>query len=188
MNRVRRGLVHASAWTLATGAAVTLSWFGVHTVVSGTAYDPPRALPISDNAPGAQPGSASGAAPRASSTHRPKPSGTPSPSPSRTTGRPQEAPSSPPHGPAPDRSSAAPVSSAPGTVRGYRTDGGRVVLDLRETHAELVSATPGPGWQMQVWKQDGWLRVDFTRGADRTSVICTWNGHPPTVTTDNHTQ
>ncbi|MEV0604015.1 hypothetical protein AB0I82_32590 [Streptomyces sp. NPDC050315] len=184
MNRVLRGLIHAGAWTLATGAAVTLSWFGVHTVVSGTAYDPPRALPISDNAPGAQPDSASGAAPRASSTHRPKPS----PSPSASTDRPSEKPSSPPPSPAPDRSSTAPGSAAPSTVRGYRTDGGRVVLDLRETHAELVSATPGPGWQMQVWKQDGWLRVDFTRGPDRTSVISTWNGHPPTVTTDNHAQ
>ncbi|MFC6061714.1 hypothetical protein [Streptomyces ochraceiscleroticus] len=188
MNRVRRGLVHAGAWTLATGAAVTLSWFGVHTVVSGTAYDPPRALPISDNAPGAQPGSASGIPPRASSTHRPKPSSTPSPSPSRTTGRPQEGPSSPSHSPVPDRSSAAPGSAAPSTVRGYRTDGGRVVLDLKSSYAELVSATPGPGWQMQVWKQDGWLRVDFTRGDDHTSVICAWNGHPPVVTTDNHAQ
>lgn len=49
-----------------------------------------------------------------------------------------------------------------------------------------MSATPGPGWQMQVWKQEGWLRVDFVRGGQRTSVICTWNGHPPTVETDNH--
>ncbi|WP_223733814.1 hypothetical protein [Streptomyces purpurogeneiscleroticus] len=190
MNRVLRGLIHAGAWTLATGAAVTLSWFGVHTVVSGTAYDPPRALPISDNAPGAQPESESGAAPRASSTHRPKPSGTPSPSPTRQTTRPEE-PAAPPHTPAPSRSATAPDGGGDGdagTVRSYRTDGGRVVLDLKPSHAELVSATPGPGWQMQVWKQDGWLRVDFTRGNDHTSVISAWNGHPPVVTTDNHAQ
>jgi hypothetical protein len=43
---MRRGLVLVLAWTLATGAAVTLSWWGVHTVMAGTAYDPPRALPI----------------------------------------------------------------------------------------------------------------------------------------------
>ena len=43
---MRRGLVHVLAWSLATGAAVTLSWWGVHTVMAGTAYDPPRALPI----------------------------------------------------------------------------------------------------------------------------------------------
>ncbi|POX38365.1 hypothetical protein C3486_23710 [Streptomyces sp. Ru73] len=188
---MRRGLVHAAAWTMATGAAVTLSWFGVHTVVSGTAYDPPRALPLSDNAPGAQSESASGAAPRASSTHRPKPSATPSPSPTRTAERPEE-PATPPRSPSPSRSADAPDTSAPdggsGTVRGYRTVGGRVVLDLRATYAELVSATPGPGWQMQVWRQNGWLRVDFTRGPDRASVICAWNGHPPVVTTDDHSR
>ncbi|MEU6118025.1 hypothetical protein ABZ840_26190 [Streptomyces sp. NPDC047117] len=189
MARVRRGLVHAAAWTLATGAAVTLSWFGVHTVVSGTAYDPPRALPLSDDAPGAQADGESSATPRVSSTHRPKPSGTPSPSPTRKTTRPEE-PAAPPSSPAPTRSTADPSTPAQdegtGTVRGYRTDGGRVVLDVRSSYAELVSATPGAGWQMQVWKQDGWLRVDFTRGNDRTSVICAWNGHPPVVTTDNH--
>ncbi|NKQ29008.1 hypothetical protein HF200_32950, partial [Streptomyces galbus] len=43
---MRRGLVHVLAWSLATGAAVTLSWWGVHTVMAGTAYDPPRALPL----------------------------------------------------------------------------------------------------------------------------------------------
>ncbi|MYX96274.1 hypothetical protein GT045_16005, partial [Streptomyces sp. SID486] len=43
---MRRGLVHVLAWLLATGAAVTLSWWGVHTVMAGTAYDPPRALPV----------------------------------------------------------------------------------------------------------------------------------------------
>ncbi|MFD8027164.1 hypothetical protein ACFV3F_00075, partial [Streptomyces sp. NPDC059717] len=41
-----KGLVHVLAWSVATGAAVTLSWWGVHTVMTGTAYDPPRALPI----------------------------------------------------------------------------------------------------------------------------------------------
>ncbi|NSC21873.1 hypothetical protein FM076_11940, partial [Streptomyces albus subsp. chlorinus] len=58
--------VHAVAWTLATGAATTLSWFGVHTVLDDSSYDPPRALPVSH-------GPDTGAAPRASSTHRPGP-------------------------------------------------------------------------------------------------------------------
>ena len=51
---MRRGLVHAVAWSLATGAAVTLSWCGVHTVMAGTAYDPPRALPMSGDSASAQ--------------------------------------------------------------------------------------------------------------------------------------
>ncbi|MBX4178485.1 hypothetical protein K3A88_28170, partial [Streptomyces geysiriensis] len=46
MAAMRRGLIHVIAWLLATGAAVTLSWWGVHTVMAGTAYDAPRALPI----------------------------------------------------------------------------------------------------------------------------------------------
>ena len=57
--------MHALAWSLATGAAVTLSWWGVHTVMSGTAYDRPRALPISADA------TTQGAKPQASSTQRP---------------------------------------------------------------------------------------------------------------------
>ncbi|CAM5554755.1 hypothetical protein SCALM49S_03974 [Streptomyces californicus] len=46
MSPMRRGLVHVLAWTLSTGAAVTLSWWGVHTVLSGTLYDRPRAVPV----------------------------------------------------------------------------------------------------------------------------------------------
>ncbi|MER6921890.1 hypothetical protein ABT314_23320, partial [Streptomyces spiralis] len=63
---MHRGLVHVLAWSLATSAAVTLSWWGVHTVMAGTAYDPPRALPIT--AAGA---TTPESAPLASSTYRP---------------------------------------------------------------------------------------------------------------------
>lgn len=64
---MQRGLVHALAWSLATGAAVTLSWWGVHTVMAGTAYDPPRAVPISASARDSH----SGAGALSSSTRRP---------------------------------------------------------------------------------------------------------------------
>ncbi|AJC58212.1 MULTISPECIES: hypothetical protein [Streptomyces] len=181
-----RGLVHAAAWTLATGAAVALSWFGVHTVLSGTVYDAPRALPLSDQV-------ASSALPQVSSTHRPKPSASPSASPSSSP-----ADDRPPRTAAPSRSLDAPSSTSsalPGSgtpaptgdrIRGYVTNGGRVVLSLGADSAELVSATPNAGWQMQVWKQNQWLRIDFTGGGAHTSVICTWNGHPPLVETSNH--
>ncbi|WP_043264455.1 hypothetical protein [Streptomyces sp. CT34] len=181
---MQRGLVHAAAWTLATGAAVTLSWFGVHTVLSGTAYDPPRALPLSDQV-------ASSATPQASSTHRPKPSdsATASPSPS-DSGTPRTAVPSRTGGGAPHSPSAAPGGgSGPATgsrIRSYATSGGRVVFDLGPSSAELVSATPNAGWDMQVWKQNQWIRVDFTGGGARSSVICTWNGHTPTVQTSNN--
>lgn len=178
-----------AAWTLATGAAVALSWFGVHTVLSGTMYDAPRALPLTSQV-GSSGEQLDGATPRVSSTHRPKPTPSPTrstapddPAPSRPatpshtgSARPRHPDSGPPGG-------AAPASD--GQVKSYATAGGRVVLDMDDRSAQLVSATPNPGWEMQVWKQVGWLRVDFTGGGGHTSVICTWNGHPPTVQTSN---
>ncbi|MGP3950232.1 hypothetical protein [Streptomyces sp. 7N604] len=175
---MQRGLVHAVAWSLATGAAVTLSWWGVHTVLAGTAYDPPRALPIAGDATG-RAEAAGGAEPQSSSTQRPKPS-SPSPSkPRRPSGTPENRDTPPPRTTTPSSPSAAP--SASGDVKSYNVTGGRVVFEMNEDYAELVSATPDSSWQMQVWKQSEWIRVNFTRGANTTSVFCTWNGHPPTV-------
>lgn len=161
---MRRGLVHVLAWLLATGAAVTLSWWGVHTVMAGTAYDPPRALPVAtadattqESKPLASP----------APTRRAAPSRSPSPTPSATTARPTLAQS--------------PSPAASGQVRSYDTDGGRAVFDLGETSATLVSATPGTGWSMQVWKTESWIRVEFSSGADRVSVFCTWHDGPPRV-------
>ncbi|MFE9449191.1 hypothetical protein [Streptomyces sp. NPDC006739] len=164
---MRRGLVAVLAWSLATGAAVTLSWWGVHTVMAGTAYDPPRALPVTASGASAQ-----DSAPPAPPTSRPpapatssadKPSATAAPTPSHTPG-------------------AGPASSTSGQVRGYDTDGGRAVFDLGTTGAALVSATPGTGWSMQVWKTQTWIRVEFARSTDRVSVFCDWHDGPPHVT------
>jgi hypothetical protein len=66
-------------------------------------------------------------------------------------------------------------------VKSYSSDGGRVVFDLGEDSATLVSATPAAGWSVQVWKQDTWIRVEFTSGADKVSVFCTWHDHAPVV-------
>ncbi|WP_405872468.1 MULTISPECIES: hypothetical protein [unclassified Streptomyces] len=168
---MRRGLVHVLAWTLATGAAVTLSWWGVHTVMAGTAYDPPRALPIT-----AADATTQEAKPLASSTKRP------SPSPSKSaSGKP-----SPTLTPTPSKTPAttptpSPSTSTSGQVKAYDTDGGRAVFDLGEASATLVSATPGAGWSMQVWKTETWIRVEFSSGADRVSVMCTWHDGPPHV-------
>ncbi|CAM5236800.1 MULTISPECIES: hypothetical protein [Streptomyces] len=188
---MQRGLVHALAWSLATGAAVTLSWWGVHTVMTGTAYDPPRAVPISVGAGAPQRIGQSTEDPLVSSTHRSSPSPSPSPSspsadsgsasPSPSAARPSRTPSS-----APAASPASPKPAAnSGEVKGYRTDGGRVVFELGKSSAKLVSATPEPGWSMQVWTNDAWIRVDFSDGGGvdgkTYSVFCTWNGTPPTV-------
>ncbi|AXE86136.1 hypothetical protein [Streptomyces sp. Go-475] len=165
---MRRGLVHLLAWLLATGAAVTLSWWGVHTVLAGTAYDPPRALPIKA---------------ADASTREPKPLATPTrraPSPQRTPTPPSTPPTAARPAPAPART-PGPSPTANGRVRSYDTDGGRAVFDLGTASASLVSATPGAGWSMQVWKTESWIRVEFSRGADRVSVFCTWHDGPPRV-------
>ncbi|WP_338696802.1 hypothetical protein V2W30_14695 [Streptomyces sp. Q6] len=177
----RRGLVHAAAWLLATGASVTLSWWGVHTVMSGTAYDPPRALPVMATHDASDPSS-----PLSSSTHRPEPSGS-SPSkatskasrPASTSPSASREPSATPRAGASSAASSPPSSS--GTVKSYATAGGRAVFDLGEASATLVSATPDAGWSVQVWKQTTWIRVEFTSGTQKVSVFCTWHDHKPTV-------
>ncbi|MFJ9924566.1 hypothetical protein ACIRU5_00900 [Streptomyces misionensis] len=170
---MRRGLVHVLAWLLATGAAVTLSWWGVHTVMAGTAYDPPRALPVVGA--GSPTTMATAATAPGTRTSGPPPpsrsrSAAPAPSPTRTVHR------SP--GPTP---SASASGSDSGTVKAYDTAGGRAVFELGAADATLVSATPGAGWSMQVWKTPSWIRVEFSRGTDRVSVFCTWHDGPPHV-------
>ncbi|MFE9400346.1 hypothetical protein ACFYNY_01045 [Streptomyces sp. NPDC006530] len=192
---MHRGLVHGLAWSLATGAAVTLSWWGVHTVMAGTAYDPPRALPISGDARIDQ-----GSRPDASSTRRPKETPSPSPSASASAKPSKDAASDKPSGghSSPPGSSggtkSASMSGSSGTagnpansgaVQGYNVAGGRVVFDLGDSSAQLVSATPASGWRMERWIQSQWIRVTFTRGSETVSVFCTWNGHPPMVEINN---
>ena len=174
---MRRGLVHVLAWLLATGAAVTLSWWGVHTVMAGTAYDPPRALPVT-----AVDAAARESEPLASSTRRPAPSHSPSRRPSPKPSPSAAEPSSP--APAPSATptrSPSPSPTASGRIKSYDTKGGRAVFDFGAASASLVSATPGAGWSMQVWKTQTWIRVDFASGADRVSVFCTWHDGPPRV-------
>ncbi|NEC66036.1 hypothetical protein [Streptomyces sp. SID9727] len=171
---MQRALVHALAWSLATGAAVTVSWWGVHAVLAGTVYDPPRAVPV------APPTTES----LTSSTHRPAPS--PSPEPRTTAPKPPAPPSrkpSPSRTPAPNTPRpASGTATAAGKARSYATDGGRVVFEIGAASAELVSATPEPGWSMRVWSNTTWIRVDFARDDGTTvSVFCTWNDHAPQV-------
>ncbi|PJE94109.1 hypothetical protein CUT44_27795 [Streptomyces carminius] len=189
---MRRGLVHAGAWALATGAAVTLSWYGVHTVVSGTSYDRPHPLRVA-GAPEAEPST--------DSTRRPRPSasaGSAKPSkPSRRadaasdSAKPSSAPSSPSSGEEAgrdgkdgERAERPPAPSA--EVESHRVRGGRVAFDLGPDSATLVSATPNAGWEIGVWEGERWIRVTFTRGDEASSVFCVWNGTPPRVTVDEH--
>ncbi|MFE4514754.1 hypothetical protein ACFRMQ_11265 [Kitasatospora sp. NPDC056783] len=180
---MRNGLVQLGAWAAATGAAVALSWLGVHAVLTGAAFEQPTAIPL----PSAK---ADDPPPPATPTPDQR-SAAPSTSPSPTTAPTTTAP----HGPAPastatppgrrpaPTSAAAAATTATSTVKSYPVPGGKVALDLKDDRAALVSATPDPGWQMKVWNQDGWLRVDFVRGTEANSVIASWNGHAPIVET-----
>ncbi|MFJ9560530.1 hypothetical protein ACIRQQ_10875 [Streptomyces fuscichromogenes] len=175
---MRRGLVHVLAWLLATGAAVTLSWWGVHTVMAATAYAPPRALPVTatDGGPTTQ-----GSGPPASPASR-------APSPARTSAAPRPSTTPPPTPSRTPTASSAPsaTATASGQVKAYDTDGGRAVFDLGDTSATLVSATPGTGWSMQVWKTETWIRIEFSRSTDRVSVFCTWHDSAPQVQVETY--
>ncbi|MFB7542523.1 hypothetical protein ACFC0N_21835 [Streptomyces zaomyceticus] len=189
MAPMRRGLVHALAWSLATGAAVTLSWWGVHTVLSGTVYDPPRALPLP--AGSADEPVTAGSDPVTSSTRRPgttEPSApaTTKPTPSTDRSTPATPSASPSRRPKPTADApTTPPADSGSNVKSYTVDGGRVTFDLGETSAELVSAIPASGWQMQVWKQPSWIRVTFTANGRELSVFCVWHDTAPRVEIDD---
>lgn len=162
---------------------MTLSWWGVHTVMSGTAYDRPKAIPLTAGAPLSS--STRGTEPPPSPPASPSPSVSPgSAAPSASPSASAKPPKKSPPGTRPRQQPETKGSEAgSGTVKGYTVDGGRVVFDLGESSAELVSATPAAGWQMQVWKQPKWIRVTFTRDGREVSVFCVWNDHPPRVDT-----
>lgn len=182
---MRRRLVHAGAWTLATGAAVTLSWWGVHTMLVGTSYSPPRALPVSGPPPGTD-----GSHSSPSQRPEPAPSTTPSTAPSRTggshpSGTPSASDSTTPGRTGGGHHTRKPATRTPhsGAARGASVAGGRAVFAMREDSASLVSATPNSGWDMRVWKSQQWIRVTFTSAEDGTavSVFCRWDAGPPRI-------
>ncbi|WP_414168364.1 hypothetical protein ACMATS_17280 [Streptoverticillium reticulum] len=200
---MRRTLISVLSWSLATTAAAALSWWSVRTVMAGTAYDEPGAVPLtsSDRAaagspsplPGLPGGRGTTPAPTATdASGSPLPGGPPSRQPSGAATAPGNGSTPRPgrgDGTAPDATDPSPPAppappAAPGKVEAYDVTGGRVVLELHADSAQLVSATPAPGWQMQHWKQDKWIRVMFSRGEDAVSVFCTWHDHAPMVTVD----
>ncbi|BFV59080.1 hypothetical protein KCMC57_up41840 [Kitasatospora sp. CMC57] len=161
---MRNGLVQLGAWTAATGAAVALSWLGVHAVLTEAAFEQPSALPL--------PSAAARSSDAPSVPLPPSTGDTLSTSPTPTAAITPVA-----------RPSKKPTPTAASSVKSFRVPGGRVALDMQPTTADLVSATPDQGWQMQLWQGDQWLRVDFSRDGSTNSVFATWNGHHPDVQT-----
>ena len=164
-----RVLTGVAAWLAGTALAVGLAWFGAGLVVRNTGMAPSPAAISAGPLPG--PARRQPARPRA-----------PGAVPGRARRR---AAPSPPASAAP--SSASPVATAPAasTLRGYTMPGGRVTLQLTQNSATLVSAVPDDGYSVQTWSGAGWLRVDFSSGPQVSSLIASWNGHPPSVTVTN---
>ncbi|MFD8751545.1 hypothetical protein ACFV0O_11290 [Kitasatospora sp. NPDC059577] len=175
---MRNGLVQLGAWAAATGAAVALSWLGVHAVLTGAAFERPTALPLpSPKADGTSSSPAAAPEPPGPATESTTPTQPASPTATATHG-PTPAATTPP----PTRR-PTPTPTATSTVKSYPIPGGKVALDLKPDRASLVSATPDPGWQMQVWNGPQWMRIDFTKDDQANSVFVYWNGHPPIVET-----
>jgi hypothetical protein len=70
-------------------------------------------------------------------------------------------------------------------VRAYTLTGGRVTLETIQGSVQLVSAVPDAGYAVQNWSGTDWLRVDFSSGAQVSSLIASWYEHAPSVTVEN---
>jgi hypothetical protein len=172
-----RALTGLAAWLAGTALAVCLAWFGANMVVRDAGMSPgvqvinvapttPTAQPSPPPAPPARPAAGASSAPRASASPAASQSGR-----SAATGSPSP--------------SATPTASAAGTVRSYTLAGGRVALLVSGDSATLVTATPDSGFSVQTWSGTDWLRVDFTSGAQVSSLIASWYQEAPTVTVEN---
>jgi hypothetical protein len=167
---MRRVLTGLAAWLAGTALAVGLAWSGANVVVRNAGVSP-----------GVQVSNADPAAPL---TVPPAPPAPPVPPAPRASGTPAEsdparsaAVSSPSQSP-----SATPSATAAGSVRSYTLAGGRVALLVTGDSAALMTAVPDSGFSVQTWSGTDWLRVDFSSGAQVSSLIASWYEHTPTVT------
>jgi hypothetical protein len=173
---MRRVLTGLAAWLAGTALAVGLAWSGANVVVRNAGVSPgvqvinadpaaPLTVPPAPSVPPVPPVPPAPPAPRAS--------GTPAESdPARSA-----AESSPSQSP-----SATPSATAAGSVRSYTLAGGRVALLVTGDSAALMTAVPDSGFSVQTWSGTDWLRVDFSSGAQVSSLIASWYEHTPTVT------
>jgi hypothetical protein len=63
--------------------------------------------------------------------------------------------------------------------------GGDVTLNVTSSTVQLVSAVPDAGFSVQTWSGTDWLRVDFSSGAQVSSLIASWYEHAPSITVTN---
>jgi hypothetical protein len=158
---MRRVMTYATVWGGATTLAILLVWFGARPVMHNAVFGEPHAQPFVDEEPSVRPSDLTTSPAKVN----------PPPLDSSTFATPTKKPS--------------PSPAAPIRDHTYVIDGGRVVLAMTATSARLVSATPNPGYEVHAWRSDGWLRVDFAKDDQTSSLFVTWNGHPPTVVVAN---
>ena len=60
-----------------------------------------------------------------------------------------------------------------------------MALDVSGDSVALVTAMPDSGFSVETWSGTDWLRVDFSSGAQVSSLIASWYQHAPTVTVEN---
>jgi hypothetical protein len=173
-----RALTGLAAWLSGTALAVGLAWFGANMVVRDAGMSPGvQVINVAPASPAPQPTIAP-ASPALPASSAPGASGRPAAS--------QPGPSVTTTGPSPSTTASASASAAAaGTVRSYTLAGGRVALDVSGDSAALVTATPDSGFSVQTWSGTDWLRVDFSSGAQVSSLIASWYQHAPTVTVEN---
>jgi hypothetical protein len=172
-----RALTGLAAWLAGTALAVGLAWFGANMVVRDAGMSPGvQVINVSPASPAPPPTIAPASSAPASAA--PGASGSPAASrPGRSGATSSPSPSTTP--------STTPSTSAAGTVRSYTLAGGRVALDVSGDSAALVTAMPDSGFSVQTWSGTDWLRVDFSSGAQVSSLIASWYEHAPTVTVEN---
>jgi hypothetical protein len=172
-----RALTGLAAWLAGTALAVGLAWFGANMVVRDAGMSPGvQVINVAPAAPVPQPtiAPASPGLPASSAPGAPGASGSPAAGqPGRSAATTSPSPST------------TPSAAAAGTVRSYTLAGGRVALDVSGDSATLVTAMPDSGFSVQTWSGTDWLRVDFSSGAQVSSLIASWYQHAPSVTVEN---
>lgn len=165
----RRSLVYVAAWFAATSFGVAISWAGVRGVLYTAALPQPPAVSVPTEANDSPPGPAPSTTP--SRTATPATGATAAARPSRSSGSPK--PSKTAHTPRPSG----------GKVKSFTLRGGHVALAFYPHRIRLISATPDPGWETNVWddRHAGWLRVEFHRDDHTSSIFGIWNNGTPHV-------
>jgi hypothetical protein len=174
-----RLVVGLTAWVAGTAIAVSVAWLGANVVVRNAGVGP--GMPVI-NAAVLPSAAASGAAASGAAT----PAAVITPAAGAGSTSPRQAVATPAAGATgPSPSASAPASSSAGDVRAYGLTGGNVTLEVTTDTAQLVTAVPDAGYSVMTWSGTGWLRVDFSSGAQVSSLIASWYQHAPTVTVEN---